>query len=146
MIRRPPRSTRTDTLFPYTTLFRSSRRSTLCLSSRRAELCLASAPLGGACRRERVLDDSPGGSLGPLRRSPLLVDARDALPLARIRPHALYRRTAISPSTHEASRQPCTQFREDGVDASPVVCSRPCYHLWRLSRKSRPDLKEPADK
>src|SRR3546814_9230300 len=27
MIRRPPRSTRTDTLFPYTTLFRSSRRA-----------------------------------------------------------------------------------------------------------------------
>src|SRR3546814_6234132 len=27
MIRRPPRSTRTDTLFPYTTLFRSVRRS-----------------------------------------------------------------------------------------------------------------------
>src|SRR3546814_19494510 len=28
MIRRPPRSTRTDTLFPYTTLFRSVRVST----------------------------------------------------------------------------------------------------------------------
>src|SRR3546814_891671 len=28
MIRRPPRSTRTDTLFPYTTLFRSSRSET----------------------------------------------------------------------------------------------------------------------
>src|SRR3546814_19554940 len=28
MIRRPPRSTRTDTLFPYTTLFRSNQRST----------------------------------------------------------------------------------------------------------------------
>src|SRR3546814_15575365 len=28
MIRRPPRSTRTDTLFPYTTLFRSLYRST----------------------------------------------------------------------------------------------------------------------
>src|SRR3546814_5615015 len=27
MIRRPPRSTRTDTLFPYTTLFRSRRGS-----------------------------------------------------------------------------------------------------------------------
>src|SRR3546814_15247803 len=26
MIRRPPRSTRTDTLFPYTTLFRSERQ------------------------------------------------------------------------------------------------------------------------
>src|SRR3546814_18382838 len=31
MIRRPPRSTRTDTLFPYTTLFRSARRR--CLTS-----------------------------------------------------------------------------------------------------------------
>src|SRR3546814_2344514 len=29
MIRRPPRSTRTDTLFPYTTLFRSSLREAL---------------------------------------------------------------------------------------------------------------------
>src|SRR3546814_9376778 len=28
MIRRPPRSTRTDTLFPYTTLFRSPRAGT----------------------------------------------------------------------------------------------------------------------
>src|SRR3546814_11918427 len=27
MIRRPPRSTRTDTLFPYTTLFRSRERA-----------------------------------------------------------------------------------------------------------------------
>src|SRR3546814_10759639 len=29
MIRRPPRSTRTDTLFPYTTLFRSGRAGEL---------------------------------------------------------------------------------------------------------------------
>src|SRR3546814_3126231 len=29
MIRRPPRSTRTDTLFPYTTLFRSLQRPAL---------------------------------------------------------------------------------------------------------------------
>src|SRR3546814_5610922 len=29
MIRRPPRSTRTDTLFPYTTLFRSARGYTV---------------------------------------------------------------------------------------------------------------------
>src|SRR3546814_2154327 len=31
MIRRPPRSTRTDTLFPYTTLFRSTRANALLL-------------------------------------------------------------------------------------------------------------------
>src|SRR3546814_4229054 len=35
MIRRPPRSTRTDTLFPYTTLFRSQRR--VFVSYRRVE-------------------------------------------------------------------------------------------------------------
>src|SRR3546814_7084778 len=29
MIRRPPRSTRTDTLFPYTTLFRSQQAATI---------------------------------------------------------------------------------------------------------------------
>src|SRR3546814_6387606 len=32
MIRRPPRSTRTDTLFPYTTLFRSAPSTTVVLS------------------------------------------------------------------------------------------------------------------
>src|SRR3546814_3572565 len=36
MIRRPPRSTRTDTLFPYTTLFRSSTTSTVSLCARRS--------------------------------------------------------------------------------------------------------------
>src|SRR3546814_5666972 len=44
MIRRPPRSTRTDTLFPYTTLFRSddfhhARSYRLCRGSRRLAAC-----------------------------------------------------------------------------------------------------------
>src|SRR3546814_4779383 len=34
MIRRPPRSTRTDTLFPYTTLFRSACPSSACAFDR----------------------------------------------------------------------------------------------------------------
>src|SRR3546814_7369277 len=38
MIRRPPRSTRTDTLFPYTTLFRSEIEQRLCLRARHAGL------------------------------------------------------------------------------------------------------------
>src|SRR3546814_20425687 len=40
MIRRPPRSTRTDTLFPYTTLFRSPallRQPELCLAQGRCQ-------------------------------------------------------------------------------------------------------------
>src|SRR3546814_8091311 len=32
MIRRPPRSTRTDTLFPYTTLFRSALKASLSIA------------------------------------------------------------------------------------------------------------------
>src|SRR3546814_2900288 len=40
MIRRPPRSTRTDTLFPYTTLFRSRRRRAQ-RDAARAEMAVA---------------------------------------------------------------------------------------------------------
>src|SRR3546814_3293084 len=45
MIRRPPRSTRTDTLFPYTTLFRSEARAGLTpvAADRPLRNCLASA-------------------------------------------------------------------------------------------------------
>src|SRR3546814_12375695 len=41
MIRRPPRSTRTDTLFPYTTLFRSTsiRTGTVTASAMLRKLC-----------------------------------------------------------------------------------------------------------
>src|SRR3546814_12934172 len=40
MIRRPPRSTRTETLFPYTTLFRSQDQSVPARSAVGAELAL----------------------------------------------------------------------------------------------------------
>src|SRR3546814_19706934 len=38
MIRLPPRSTRTDTLFPYTTLFRSARRTRRACRARRDDI------------------------------------------------------------------------------------------------------------
>src|SRR3546814_11409203 len=50
MIRRPPRSTRTDTLFPYTTLFRSPVRcgfAALWGRGDRRPLCAAFRPAGG---------------------------------------------------------------------------------------------------
>src|SRR3546814_18536983 len=40
MIRRPPRSTRTDTLFPYTTLFRSKLRLRTITFSQRCQVFL----------------------------------------------------------------------------------------------------------
>src|SRR3546814_1830976 len=50
-IRRPPRSTRTDTLFPYTTLFRSRRAGVAVdgrrgVARRRARRCLQRAVVG----------------------------------------------------------------------------------------------------
>src|SRR3546814_7330753 len=49
MIRRPPRSTRTDTLFPYTTLFRSWR-----LQRRRSDDGLGAAAVAALGDRRRV--------------------------------------------------------------------------------------------
>src|SRR3546814_810670 len=51
MIRRPPRSTRTDTLFPYTTLFRSDHTE------------IASSLAARNCRRSRPHDKSPARCL-----------------------------------------------------------------------------------
>src|SRR3546814_8396136 len=53
MIRRPPRSTRTDTLFPYTTLFRSAGRRGLFLRRRALRAQAACPPLD---RRQRSYD------------------------------------------------------------------------------------------
>src|SRR3546814_3945637 len=47
MIRRPPRSTRTDTLFPYTTLFRSNRRPLAIRASVASAIFMRSRTLGG---------------------------------------------------------------------------------------------------
>src|SRR3546814_1114566 len=52
MIRRPPRSTRTDTLFPYTTLFRSFAVGRNERGSRCREMTVARA----------VVEDGPGGT------------------------------------------------------------------------------------
>src|SRR3546814_17145588 len=76
MIRRPPRSTRTDTLFPYTTLFRSAlpgrvprrKRGAVPLARRRPQLRLAAPralPLAavayrGGARRAELFGLGPG--------------------------------------------------------------------------------------
>src|SRR3546814_17338628 len=122
MIRRPPRSTRTDTLFPYTTLFRSrpagsahpcetgwSRASSACAAGlgsiarashterrRHAGCCRRPAP----CRLLRHTSRNPTGSGN--RSSPRLL-ARDpsALPVLPPAPtpppHLLRGRPAATP-------------------------------------------------
>src|SRR3546814_7944796 len=72
MIRRPPRSTRTDTRFPYTTLFRSTTRRHLC-GARRSD---AAGDVGEPCegrgqrwRTRGALCDEPGGGIKASRRA-----------------------------------------------------------------------------
>src|SRR3546814_20227776 len=55
MIRRPPRSTRTDTLFPYTTLFRSFH-----VADRDAELLTHDRIRAGHCRCDACGADRAG--------------------------------------------------------------------------------------
>src|SRR3546814_4298999 len=69
MVRRPPRSTRTDTLFPYTTLFRSerSRDTNRPCSQSDGHLDFAQCErLSRAVRqgRRRPLVSPPGGTCG----------------------------------------------------------------------------------
>src|SRR3546814_8516127 len=49
MKRRPPRSTRTDTLFPYTTLFRSGRGARASRNAEDAQLFYGAGYGGSAC-------------------------------------------------------------------------------------------------
>src|SRR3546814_9253559 len=65
MIRRPPRSTRTDTLFPYTTLFRSET----------VEVDVQEAQQRFAEHREKY-EDQPGDDDGANRHRPALLRAR----------------------------------------------------------------------
>src|SRR3546814_11472623 len=80
MIRRPPRSTRTDTLFPYTTLFRSALADGRRCPSQRL------SALNGAVHLRGI----PVGPMLGLTRRPILVEDRICVPVLgpfRVSPH-----------------------------------------------------------
>src|SRR3546814_17401127 len=74
MIRRPPRSTRTDTLFPYTTLFRSDLDL---IADKTSQWVRATSPSGDADYVGRV---AWSGELGFGVKAPELGQAADDLP------------------------------------------------------------------
>src|SRR3546814_20734464 len=78
MIRRPPRSTRTDTLFPYTTLFRSR----LCRRTSRAGARICRRHHGKRCPAFQPDREHPGSDAGRGRRS---ATAQGANRIGRIR-------------------------------------------------------------
>src|SRR3546814_15320806 len=72
MIRRPPRSTRTDTLFPYTTLFRSEVRPVIVGAAprniqQRADLADAGVPAVGGEKPELRIELFDVGCVIPAR-------------------------------------------------------------------------------
>src|SRR3546814_12887515 len=116
MIRRPPRSTRTDTLFPYTTLFRSAGDK-LRTAVNRDDLQRSKTPprataemflrTGGGARERagdlrRILEIAPNPEAGKAAvRNYLVADAARTAPDGRVNAPALRRwiddRTAIWP-------------------------------------------------
>src|SRR3546814_20452913 len=91
MIRRPPRSTRTDTLFPYTTLFRSglpARREAALRRVRRHHLLRHLGELGPGLRR--LLGIEPR-----LLESVLVVVPDGRRAVERHRQHLAFRRGVV---------------------------------------------------
>src|SRR3546814_7369164 len=80
MIRRPPRSTRTDTLFPYTTLFRSLT----------AGLTFMIIPDGNAAEAALetgavdIIPDIESERIEPLKAKGMVIGAADGLPWSPI--------------------------------------------------------------
>src|SRR3546814_11961208 len=80
MLRRPPRSTRTDTLFPYTTLFRSTLPPYLCTESTGMQAIFENLTIGAFAKAAGVnvetirfyqrkgLLTEPGRPYGSIRR------------------------------------------------------------------------------
>src|SRR3546814_19575099 len=126
MIRRPPSSTRTDTLFPYTTLFRSERA----LQLRHARVDVADRAVAGiheaAVGLRRPVDEVQrvsssgvalaagcGQLLGPVRaaglkqRATVLGGAHDQVPLGQL-PQGPPRRAEVETPAGGDARRPAT--------------------------------------
>src|SRR3546814_9599958 len=72
MIRRPPRSTRTDPLFPYTTLFRSwPDRILLRGICQQGEQSAAQRAAGASAKRQQWIQSGTGGHHRRLLRFPI---------------------------------------------------------------------------
>src|SRR3546814_14270466 len=92
MIRRPPRSTRTDTLFPYTTLFRSRLVIGELVIGAEQRLMIAGEPRIGATRLERLHNSLVDRAVGEVLAARTIHVERDRHP-----PGALARDHPIGP-------------------------------------------------
>src|SRR3546814_17006391 len=136
MIRRPPRSTRTDTLLPYTTLFRSKHTA-----------CGGFAPIRGPVFARTAAPRTAGckdPNLGRARRHP---ETRFATPnellccaRKRLDEYALpIRRNVSQDQQISAGRRRRTEMHQAGYrPAHPKRAAEKCGHLSGIS----PDFQE----
>src|SRR3546814_839383 len=127
MIRRPPRSTRTDTLFPYTTLFRSQNRRRargLCeVSRRRVSRCICATHTPFADLRVSGRLGDPGGTDGRRHKHPF-----DFAHIERCRDHhgACEQGELSCPCAHEPSSRGL-----DGTRATILFADKPMVGCGR---------------
>src|SRR3546814_16627095 len=75
MIRRPPRSTRTDTLFPYTTLFRSTGRAhRVAFRQVKRRKPHGGHPVGAGIEKARLADGGFGSATGQVPGPAFMAD------------------------------------------------------------------------
>src|SRR3546814_17729152 len=109
MIRRPPRSTRTDTLFPYTTLFRSKA----------GDVTMSGLSIGDAIPAVKLLDaDGAAIDLAALKGAPLIVYfypkadtpgcTTEAQDFTRLAPEFAHLAAQVLAVSRDAPRKPCT--------------------------------------
>src|SRR3546814_713757 len=147
MIRPPPRSTRTDTLFPYTTLFRSLRRKRY---GEAAALRLRAGDGHGPGRVGRALDEQAGGggvSVGGVERE---FDPSRRGCVGRTPDLARFQRDPLSRRCDEQPR-PCAVSRRDGYASlrpPPVAPNAQPPATWMNAdtdrQDTRPGAKQPV--
>src|SRR3546814_15186039 len=132
MIRRPPRSTRTDTLFPYTTLFRSDGLGGIDLGELAGDLVEARVGLAdaGTARLDDVVEQGEG-----------LVVAVESLAgraLAAVAPGVgeARRHAARLPAAPHCRAHPCGPL--PGVEPPPAAGSAPRPHLPDIRLECKP--------
>src|SRR3546814_18067223 len=105
MIRRPPRSTRTDTLFPYTTLFRSLQGARP-LPQEQDQQAHRRDPQGPARRARSARDLRRSGAAGRRRLPPRRARTVPRLSLAGLRIHAYRVRPGLPVGSPASFRSP----------------------------------------
>src|SRR3546814_11583727 len=105
MILRPPRSTRTDTLFPYTTLFRSPRRSLVLLVANNPGGLLPT--IRSRCRRLLLDPLTEADVAAYLARHAPDLGPGDRIGIARLSEGSIGRAVALVPGGGQSGRASC---------------------------------------